>query len=174
MLRRNQIGKEATPRRASGAVCKRGSGVYLWNHFPWIILPVNSARKWARLWKPEDVCAWPSEPVAPVSAVSHAGACPAVFSSKCHATLQRLKQSHQYCLHLNICLSYGDSNRRGPFWIHKTLRNSDLKESNQDWFFRYVATYVSCTTHAQTHTCAHTHMKRMHKQNSNVSFCNTV
>lgn len=42
------------------------------------------------------------------SAVSYNDASPVGFHPKCHAMLQCLKQSFQYCLHLNICLSDGD------------------------------------------------------------------
>lgn len=39
---------------------------------------------------------------------------PSAFPSKCQSRLQRLKQSLQCCLHLNICLSDRHSNRHSP------------------------------------------------------------
>lgn len=52
------------------------------------------------------------------SGASLTGSSPVAFPSKCHSLLQRLKQSLQCCLHLNICLSDRYSNRHSPLSEH--------------------------------------------------------
>lgn len=73
--------------------------------------------------------------------------------------LQRLKQSLQYCLHLNICLSDRDSNRCSPLSEYAKPSGAQIwKKATQISFFSLSHMHVSHTTHARTHTCAHTHI----------------